>query len=147
MGKRFEGVVRAGLGYGARVMSDPVLAARQAHHFTTFTPVPGTLNILLPEPFDPAHFTGVVRADELGGGELEDHPYAPVRIAGFIPGFVTQTRNPGGDFPAEVVELIADRHLRSALGLVDGDAITFELEPASSAEAGWRPDRESAGPS
>jgi CTP-dependent riboflavin kinase len=127
VGTRFEGIVRAGLGYGARIMSDPVLAARQAHHFTTFQPVPGTLNILLPEPFDPARFTGVVSAFELGG-MVEDHPYAPILIEGSIPGFVTQTLNPGGDFPAEVVELIADRHLRSVLGLADGDTISFELQ-------------------
>jgi CTP-dependent riboflavin kinase len=45
---------------------------------------------------------------------------------------VTQTLNPGGDFPAEVVELIADRHLRTTLGLADGDRISFELDvPAS----------------
>ena len=128
MGTRFEGEVRAGLGYGARIMSDPVLAARQAHHFRTFRPVPGTLNILLPEPFDPARFTGLVSAFELGGGMIEDHPYAPILIEGYIPGFVTQTLNPAGDFPAEVVELIADRHLRTVLGLADGDTISFELE-------------------
>jgi len=110
-------------------MSDPELAARQAHHFTTFQPVPGTLNVLLPEPFDPTHFTGLVSASELGGGAIEAHPYAAVRIAGFIPGFVTQTLHPGGDFPAEVVELIADRNLRTALRLRDGDSISFELEP------------------
>lgn len=127
MGHRFTGVVRAGYGYGARIMSDPVLADRQAHHFTMFKPVPGTLNILLPEPFDPAQFTGVVSAFELGG-MVEDHPYAPILIEGHIPGFVTQTLNPGGDFPAEVVELIADRRLRTTLGLVDGDRISFELE-------------------
>ena len=128
MGIRFEGMVRPGLGIGSQIMSDPVLAARQAHHFTTFQPVPGTLNVLLPEPFDPAHFTGVVPASELGGGMIEDHPYAPIRIEGYIPGFVTQTLNPGGDFPAEVVELIADRHLRTTLRLADGDRIAFELE-------------------
>ena len=38
MGQRFEGVVRPGRGVGAQLMSDPVLAARQAHHFTTFGP-------------------------------------------------------------------------------------------------------------
>ena len=127
MGLRFEGLVRPGYGIGAQIMSDPVLAARQAHHFTTFRPVPGTLNVLLPEPFDPTQFTGLVTAFELGGGMIEDHPYAPVLIEGSIPGFVTQTLNPGGDFPAEVVELIADRHLRTALGLADGDRISFEL--------------------
>jgi CTP-dependent riboflavin kinase len=128
VGLRFEGVVRTGYGLGARIMSDPVLAARQAHHFTTFRPVPGTLNVLLPEPFDAARFTGLVPASELGGGMIEDHPYAQIVIEGYIPGFVTQTINPGGDFPAEVVELIADRNLRSALRLADGDAIAFELE-------------------
>jgi CTP-dependent riboflavin kinase len=128
VGRRFEGVVRPGLGIAVRIMSDPVLAARQAHHFTTFQPVPGTLNVLLPEPFDAAQFTGLVRASELGGGMIEDHPYAAILIEGHIPGFVTQTLNPAGNFPAEVVELIADRNLRTALRLADGDAIAFELE-------------------
>ena len=128
MGLRFEGIVRAGYGLGAKIMLDPVLAARQARHFTTFQPVPGTLNLLLPEPFDPAHFTRLVTASDLGGGMIEDHPYAPILIEGYIPGFVTQTLNPGGDFPAEVVELIADRHLRTTLGLADGDTISFELD-------------------
>ena len=93
--------------------------------------MPGTLNVLLPEPFDATQFTGLVPASELGGGMVEDHPYAPILIEGRIPGFVTQTLNPGGDFPAEVVELIADRNLRSALRLSDGDAIAFELDVRS----------------
>jgi CTP-dependent riboflavin kinase len=127
MAQRFEGVVRAGYGVGAKLMSDPVLAARQAHHFTTFQPVPGTLNVLLPEPFDDAMFTGTVTSEELGG-VTEDHRYAPIRIEGSIPGLVVQTMSPGGDFPRHLVELIADRHLRTALGLSDGDPIAFELE-------------------
>jgi CTP-dependent riboflavin kinase len=127
MGARFEGEVQRGLGVGRLVMSDPVLAARQAHHFTAFGPVPGTLYVRLAEPFDPDLFTGTVTSAELGG-EIEDHRYAPVRIDGSIPGFVTQTLDPGGDFGANVVELIADRHLRTALGLGDGDRIAFELE-------------------
>ena len=128
MRQRFEGEVQPGYGVGAHVMGDPVLAARQAHHFSRFDPVPGTLNVRLPEPFDATLFTARVTSWELGG-MAEDHPYAPVWIEGTIPGFVTQTLNPGGDFPAEVVELIADRHLRTALGLADGDRIAFELTP------------------
>ena len=129
MGRRFAGRVQPGYGLGAPLMSDPVLAERQRHHFTRFVPVPGTLNLRLPEPFDPRLFTKLVTAWELGE-VAEDHPYAPIRIAGVIPGFVTQTLHPGGDFPAEVVELIADRHLRSALGLADGDLVEFELDLA-----------------
>lgn len=34
----------------------------------------------------------------------------------------------------EVVELIADRHLRTALGLADGDRIAFELTPHDEVE-------------
>jgi CTP-dependent riboflavin kinase len=127
MEKRFEGVVRTGYGIGAQVMSDPILAGRQAHHFTAFTPVPGTLNVLLPEPFDIALFTGTVSSYEMGG-ITEDHFYAPIRIEDSIPGYVVQTLNPGGDFLARVVELVADRHLRTSLGLADGDRISFELE-------------------
>jgi CTP-dependent riboflavin kinase len=134
MGGRFVGTVQAGYGVGAQVMSDPELAARQAHHFATFTPFPGTLNLRLPEPFDARLFTGRITSWELGG-MAEDHPYAPVLIEGSIPGLVVQTLNPGGDFPAEVVELIADRHLRIALGLTDGDPLSFELIPSQAETA------------
>lgn len=75
MGRRYEGVVQGGYGVGVQVMSDRVLIATMAHHFSTFRPVPGTLNVLLP-----------------------------------------------------LVELIADRHLRTALGLTDGARVTFELK-------------------
>ena len=129
MGRRFEGEVQPGYGFGAQVMGDPILAARQRHHYTHFQPVPGTLNVRLPHPFDTSLFTGRVTAGELGG-IAEDHPYAPILIDGTIPGFVLQTLNPGGDFPAEVVELVADRHLRTALGLADGDRISFEIDSA-----------------
>jgi CTP-dependent riboflavin kinase len=136
MGRRFEGTVQPGYGVGSQVMADPVLAARQAHHFRTFKPVPGTLNVRLAEPFDVSLLTGTVTAWELGG-YTEDHYYRPIRIEGSIPGFVVQTANPGGDFPARVVELIADRHLRTALGLSDGDAIAFELDDDGE-PAPWR---------
>lgn len=126
MGQRFEGVVQGGYGVGAQVMSDPVLMARMAHHFTSFRPVPGTLNVLLPQPFDPKLFTGRLTREELGG-HIEDHPCAPVLIEGTIPGLVCQTLNPRGDQPPELVELIADRHLRTALRLTDGSRISFEL--------------------
>ena len=127
MGRRFEGVVQGGYGVGVQVMSDPVLIARMAHHFSTFRPVPGTLNVLLPDPFDQSLFTSRLTSAELGGN-IEDHPYAPVVIEGTIPGLVIQTLNPRGDQPSELVELIADRHLRTTLGLTDGARITFELK-------------------
>lgn len=126
MGQRYEGLIQGGYGVGVQVMSDPVLIAKMAHHFSTFRPVPGTLNVLLPGPFDAKLFTGRITSDELGG-HIEDHPYAPVVIEGTIPGLVIQTLNPTGDQPPELVELIADRHLRTALGLTDGARIAFEL--------------------
>jgi CTP-dependent riboflavin kinase len=136
MGRRFEGTVQPGYGVGSQVMADPVLAARQAHHFRTFKPVPGTLNVRLAEPFDRSLLTGTVTEWELGGYS-EDHYYRPIRIEGSIPGFVVQTANPGGEFPARVVELIADRHLRTALGLSDGDTIAFELDADDGEPAPW----------
>ena len=127
MGQRFEGTVRPGYGVGSQVMADRVLAARQSHHFKSFTPVPGTLNVLLPEPFDRPILTGTVTAGELGDFG-EDHDYRAVRIEGSIPGLVVQTANPGGDVPARIVELVADRHLGTALAPSDGDPIAFEID-------------------
>jgi CTP-dependent riboflavin kinase len=88
--------------------------------------VPGTLNVLLAAPFDASLFTSRITSQELGG-YAEDHRYARVLIEGSIPGFVVQTLNPHDLEPPELVELIADRHLRTALGLSDGDRIEFEL--------------------
>jgi hypothetical protein len=98
LGRRFAGRVQPGYGLGAPRMSDPVLAERQRHHFTRFSPVPGTLNLWLEEPFDPRLFTALVTSWELGGMP-EDHPYAPVWIEGTIPGFVTQTLKPRRRLP------------------------------------------------
>ena len=82
-------------------MSDPELRRRSAHHFTGRRAVPGTLRMshACPRPhFVPRLFTKVVTSWELGGG-AEDHPYSSVLIEGTIPGFVAQTRHPGGGFP------------------------------------------------
>jgi CTP-dependent riboflavin kinase len=126
VGLRFEGVVQPGYGVGAVVMADPELRARQAHHFQGFVPVPGTLNLLLSEPFDADLFTSRLTSWELGD-QAEDHRYAPCRIEGDIPGLVCQTLHPKGREPPELVELIADRHLRTSLKLHDGDRICFGL--------------------
>ena len=126
MGRRYAGVVLQGYGVGSQLMSDPSLVPGLTHHFPDWQPVPGTLNVRLPDPFDPALLPLTITSAELGG-VTEDHRYAPVVIEGAIPGLVIQTLNPGGDFPAEVVELIADRHLRTSLSLADGDRIAFEL--------------------
>lgn len=67
-----------------------------------------------------------ITSEELGG-HIEDHPYAPVVIEGTIPGLIIQTLNPTGDQPPELVELIADRRLRTTLGLADGARVAFEL--------------------
>ena len=126
MGRRFSGRIQGGFGAGSQIMSDPVLMARMSHHFTRFQPVPGTLNVLLPEPFDQRLFTSRLTSAELGG-YAEDHLYAHALIEGSIPGIVAQTLHPEGRQPPELVELIADRHLRTALQLDEGGVISFEL--------------------
>ena len=129
-GKNYRGIVVPGRGFGAQRMANPTVL-HAAHRLTALTLVPGTLNVRLPQPFDgllPGYFT----EDDLGGNVWRDH--APNRtgircgevlIAGRYRGIVFQSDEP--EFPPAQVEIMSDHHLRTTLGLHDGDALEFSL--------------------
>ncbi len=111
-------------------MSDPHLS-RVLQRILDFDFVPGTLNVRLPEPFD-AGLESYVGWEELGRRTPDPEVpgrrglrYGKVIIARRFPGIVFQGDEP--DYPADLVELISDRHLRQTLGLSDGDVIEFTL--------------------
>ena len=121
-----NGVVASGLGQGAYFMS--LHWVRDAvRRLIGFTPYPGTLNVRLD-----ADMVGVWRRIQDGaivlappppepcGGRLFPVTVAPDVEAAVIVPDVTRY----GD---DLLELIAPVHLRSRLGLLDGDSVTLQI--------------------
>jgi CTP-dependent riboflavin kinase len=111
-------------------MANPTVL-HAAHRVTDLILIPGTLNVRLPQPFDgllPWYFTEA----DLGGTVWRDHApnrtgirCSEVLIAGRYRGVVFQGDEP--EYPPAQVEIMSDHHLRAALGLQDGDVLTFSL--------------------
>ncbi|HEY3115172.1 MAG TPA: DUF120 domain-containing protein [Chloroflexota bacterium] len=86
-------------------------------------PVPGTFNVRL-QPGDEAIWNRI-RAKP--GIEITPEPGAclsycyPVRVNGSLPGAVIHPEVPG--YPNDIVEVLSDIHLRSALEVGDGDTV------------------------
>ena len=97
-----------------------------------FAAVPGTLNVWLPEPIERDESWQHLRAEEIGPDWEETTGQAgyfivAVRIEDRYRGIAFQADEPG--YPADQVELISEVKLREALGLGDGDPISFSTEP------------------
>ena len=93
-----------------------------------FRPVPGTLNVILAQPFDRTLSTGYVSAAELSPTWHEDVGQAgywltPVVVGGKYQAVAIQADEPG--YPPEQIEVVCGVRLRDALGLVDGDSIAI----------------------
>jgi CTP-dependent riboflavin kinase len=123
-----------GRGAGALEMSAPG-SLEVFQHLTGLSVIPGTLNIGLTEPFDLA-LLNYVTLVELGwaidlfkhgikyDGESGMH-YGRVTVANKYPAcaiFFTWVDDIYTD-----AELVSPHHLRSALGLQDGDIVEFRL--------------------
>ena len=132
----YWGTVNTGRGAAAGVMLETGLL-ECFQQLSGLPVIPGTLNIYLDRPFDLsllgyASFAdmGVPEIDlrALGldfDGEQGAH-YERVTIAGKYPGclvFLTWVTDLTGD-----AELVSPHHLRSTLGLQDGDPIEFTLD-------------------
>ena len=95
-----------------------------------FAAVPGTLNVRLPEPIERDESWRHLRAEEIGPDWEATTGQAgyflvPILIEDRCRGVAFQADEPG--YPADQVELISEVKLREALGLHDGDPITFSL--------------------
>ena len=119
-----HGLVRSGVGSFARWMR---LLAGEYRRLTGVDLVPGTLNVELPAPWRSPPDARVLPPDpERGTVEVL---VTPCRIEG-RPGYVLRTRaseDGRGDHPRSIVEVASTTHLRTALGLADGDRAQLEL--------------------
>ena len=132
--RTFQGMVEAGRGLGGPLMSAPNVLER-LQQLVGYLIVPGTLNLRLTRPLDGPLANHLTFA-ELGveynfaevGLEFNEAPgfyFGQVVIAGRYDGSLIRLTDVGR--PPTSVELVSDYHLRSTLGLQDGDTIEFTL--------------------
>ena len=125
-----DGVVTSGLGQAAHFMSLPWMPDT-VRRLIGFTPYPGTLNVRL----DPDMVSVWCRVQQGGAIVLAPPPpdtcgarlflvvVAPDVEAAVIVPDVTR-------YGEDLLELIAAVHIRSRLGLRDGDRVTLRILPA-----------------
>jgi CTP-dependent riboflavin kinase len=124
-----KGTVAPGRGLGAPRMADPAILAR-IRDLAGFAPVPGTLNVVLPEPLERGLLSRYLAAAEITPAweaETGQAGYfiAEVLVAGRFRGLAFQADEPG--YPTDMIELLCEVGLRDALGLSDGDPITLSV--------------------
>jgi CTP-dependent riboflavin kinase len=113
----------AGLGRGAELLADERVLDRIEEIFALRV-VPGTLNVRLDDPLDRSLATRYVAASDIDPGweaatGQSGYHLVPVLLAGRYRGIAFQADEPG--YPEDLVEIMCEVHLRSRLGLDDGD--------------------------
>jgi protein-S-isoprenylcysteine O-methyltransferase Ste14 len=133
-----HGVVVPGRGRGAELLASDRVLDRIETLFGVCV-VPGTLNVRLTAPFDRTRTTRYVAASDIDPGweaatGQAGYHLAPVLVVGRFRGIAFQADEPG--YPEDLVEIMCEVHLRSALGLEDGDPISATVgDPASGSPA------------
>ena len=130
----YRGTVKTGRGAGTGEMSATIVLER-FELLLGISVIPGTLNVDLERPFD-LSLLDYVGFTEIGftvdlakqgidyNGDLGMH-YGRIVVADSLPAgivFFTWVDDPQTD-----AELVSPYHLRSALGLQDGDTVEFRL--------------------
>lgn len=122
------GRVLAGRGRMAQKMQHGEVTRNLLDVATGETLIPGTLNVLLDSPIAvPAGAVQLWRGAVTG--DREDTIYlAPARVGGLEAWMVRHRRVEHGDAEGcRVVEFVSAHHLRTELGLSDGDLVTVEV--------------------
>jgi protein-S-isoprenylcysteine O-methyltransferase Ste14 len=129
-----HGVVVPGRGRGAALLADDRVLDRIETLFGVRV-VPGTLNVRLDVPFDRVMTSYIAASDVDPNWEARTaqagYHLVPVLVAERYRGIAFQADEPG--YPDDLVEIMCEVHLRSALGLEDGDPVSATLLPAGEA--------------
>jgi len=124
--------VEPGRGLGAELLQDPLVAER-FEAIAGFAVVPGTLNVRLPGPLARDDRWRYVPAEEITPDWRErtgqtGYHLVDVLVAGRYRAVAFQADEPDGrGYPPDQLEVLSDTHLRSALGLADGDRIEIAV--------------------
>ncbi len=122
--KIMRGKIASGLGQGQYFISREGYSRQFLQHLG-FVPFPGTLNVLLDEPF-PA---GASQAIKIEGFAEEGKSFGEckcyrIKLNGIDAAVVRPERS---RYPSELIEVIAPVQLRQALGLEEGDPVEVIL--------------------
>jgi CTP-dependent riboflavin kinase len=116
-------------------MLDPAILER-FRAIAGFAVIPGTLNVRLPGPLERDRRWRYIAAETIApdwhelAGQSGYH-LIDVTVAGRYRGLAFQADEPDGlGYPPDQIELLSDTHLRSALGLADGDPIEVAVVDA-----------------
>lgn len=127
-----SGIVQPGRGLGAARTADPA-ALQLLQDLAGFTIVPGTLNLRLSEAPNRGTRWQYVAATKIGPdweartGQA-GYFLTRVTIAERYRGLAFQADEPTGPgYPADLIELFSEVHLRTALNLSDGDHLVVTL--------------------
>jgi CTP-dependent riboflavin kinase len=131
-GDDLSGTVEPGRGLGSELMRDSHVTAR-FEEIAGFPLVPGTLNVRLSGPLVRDQRWQFLPSEEIAPDWTErsgqtGYFLAPVLVEEAHRALAFQAVEPeGAGYPLDQIELLSDTHLRSTLGLADGDAITVSL--------------------
>jgi riboflavin kinase len=117
-----RGKVSAGLGQGQYFISREGYSRQFLHHLG-FVPFPGTLNVLLEEPFPADPWAIRIEGFQEEGKSFGECKCYRIKLNGIDAAVVRPERS---SYPAELIEVIAPVKLR-ALGLEDGDPVEVVL--------------------
>ena len=114
------------MGRGAALLDDDRVLDRIEELFGLRV-VPGTLNVRLDAPFDRATATSYIASSDVDPSweartAQAGYHLVPVLVAGRYRGIAFQADEPG--YPEDLLEVMCEVHLRSTLGLQDGDPIS-----------------------
>lgn len=131
LGCAVSGIVQAGRGLGAGLMSDGSVLTR-LRELAGFPILPGTLNLRLGRPLARDASWHYLPASEISpdwearSGQA-GYFLARVMVANRYRGLAFQAVEPG--YPSDQIEVCSGVRLRDALGLMNGDPVTVSLWP------------------
>ena len=114
-----RGKIAAGLGQGQYFISREGYSRQFLHHLG-FVPFPGTLNVLLEEPFPEEQQAIKIEGFQEEGRSFGECKCYRIKLNGIDAAVVRPERS---RYPADLVEVVSPVHLRRALGLNDGDPV------------------------
>ena len=130
-----SGRVQAGRGLATGRMADPVVM-QELEELSGFRLVPGTLNIRLPGPLVRGPSWRYLPAAKIASDweprtGQSGYFLAAVTVAKRYRGLAFQAVEPGErGYPPDQIELFCEAHVRTELGLHDGDVVSVRLDPA-----------------
>jgi riboflavin kinase len=118
-----RGILAAGLGRGQYFISREGYSRQFLHHLG-FVPFPGTLNVLLEEPFPAEQQAIKIEGFQEDGRSFGECKCYRIRLSGIDAAVVVPERS---RYPPDLIEVVAPVQLRRALGLKDGDSVEITL--------------------